>query len=145
MKALDLIKANFNIIMFILVECQQNEKHPYGISGYLLMEYFPLGGITTQLKKFQPNRKHDCLKSLSQLSEEIQEVESSMLESVSNDKFGEFKHQWCSLKRQKEKVTAWCKCIIQGVMETIKRLHANNLIHLDVKGMYLVPYIHSLN
>ena len=126
----------YNITMFILVKCQQNEKHPYGIIGYLLMEYFPLGSITAHLKKFEPNHKHDCLKSLSQLSEEIQEVEYEMMKSGSNAKFGEFRDKWCPLKQQKEKVTAWCQGIIQGVMETIKSLHENKLIHLDVKGMY---------
>jgi len=104
------------------------------------MEYFPLGSITTSLKQFQPDNKHECLHTLSQLSEEIQKIEVDMMEKGdgTDDEFGKFRHQWCSLKRQKEKVAAWCQHIIRGVMETVKRLHQENLMHLDIKGMYTV-------
>ena len=119
-----------------LVKCQQSILHPYGYVGYLLMEYFPLGSITDNLKKFQPGNKHGNLKTLAQLSQEIEELESDMREKENgtDDEFGKFRHQWCSLQRQKEKVVAWCRHIIRGVMQTIKRLHEKKLMHLDIKG-----------
>ena len=124
-----------------LVKCQQTEVHRYGYVGYLLMEYFPLGSITDNLKKFQPGDKHENLKTLSQLSQEIEELESDMSkkESGTDEEFGKFRYQWCSLRRQKEKVIAWCRHIIQGVMETISKLHEKNLIHLDIKGTKIPP------
>ena len=131
-----------------LVECQHSKVHPYGYVGYLLMEYFPLGSITANLKKFQPDKKDDYerwlktimgerLKTINQLSREIEEMEAEMREKENgtDDEFGKYRQQWCSLKRQKEKVAAWCQHIIRGVMETIKRLHDRQLMHLDVKGM----------
>ena len=121
-----------------LVKCQQSKVHPYGYIGYLVMEYFPLGSITDNLKRFQPRPgdKHEGLKTLNQLSQEIEELESDMRkeESGTDDDFGKFRDQWCSLKRQKEKVAAWCQYIIRGVMETIRRLHEKKLMHLDIKG-----------
>ena len=109
------------------------------------MEHFPLGSITANLKKFQPDVKDDHerlkgerLKTINQLCREIEEVEAEMREKESgtDDEFGKYRQWWCSLKRQKEKVAAWCQHIIRGVMETIRRLHEKELIHLDVKGMY---------
>ena len=93
------------------------------------MEYFPLGSITHNLKKFNKG-----------LSEELEELEWDMREKESgtDDEFGKFRHQWCALKRQQDKVTAWCQHIIRGVIETVRRLHDNNLIHLDIKGISYV-------
>ena len=124
------------------MKCQQSKVYPYGYIGYLLMEYFPLGSITANLKKFQPGDKGDKgerLKTINQLSWEVEEVEANMREKESgtDDEFGKYRQWWCSLKRQKEKVAAWCQHIIRGVMETIRRLHKRELMHLDVKGMYI--------
>ena len=76
---------------------------------------------------------------MNQLSEEIEETEADMkeMESGTDDEFGKYRQKWCSLKRQKDKVAAWCQHIIRGVMETIKRLHEKKLLHLDIKGMYV--------
>ena len=123
-----------------LVKCEQNKVHPYSYIGYLLMEYFPLGSITDNLKKFQRCENHEGLKTLSQLSQEIEEIEWDMREkeSETDEEFGKFRHQWCALKRQKEKVASWCQHIIQGVMETVRRLHERKLMHLDIKGIYCI-------
>lgn len=118
------------------MECQQNELYPYGYIGYLLMEYFPLGSITNSLEKFKQTDQ-EGLKTLSQLSQEIEEIESDMIEKEygTDDEFGKFRHRWCTVKRQKEKVAAWCQHIIQGVIKTISKLHERNLMHLDIKGI----------
>ena len=123
------------LLLLVLVKCHQDKFHPYGYIGYLLMEYFPLGSITTNLRKFQSGE----FKTLNQLSEEIEETEADMkeMESGTDDEFGKYRQKWCSLKRQKDKVAAWCQHIIRGVMETIKRLHEEKLLHLDIKGMYV--------
>ena len=99
------------------------------------MEYFPLGSITDNLKKFQRGENHEGLKTLNQLSQEIEEIDMRKMESGTDDEFGKFRHQWCALKRQKEKVAAWCQYIIRGVIETVKRLHEKSLTHLDIKGI----------
>ena len=103
------------------------------------MEYFPLGSIADCLEKFQQGENSDGLKTLHQLSQEIEEIEFAMREEESgtDEEFGKFRHRWCTLRAQKEKVAAWCQHIIRGVMETIKRLHKMSLLHLDIKGMYL--------
>ena len=118
-----------------LVKCHPDKFHRYGYIGYLLMEYFPLGSITANLRKFQSGE----FKTMNQLSEEIEETEADMkeMESGTDDEFGKYRQKWCSLKRQKDKVAAWCQHIIRGVMETIKRLHEKKLLHLDIKGMYV--------
>lgn len=122
------------------MKCQQNKLHPYGYIGYLLMEYFPLGSITDNLKKFQRCENDEGLKTLNQLSQEIEEMEWEMRkkESGTDDEFGKFRHQWCALKGQKDKVAAWCQYIIHGVIETVRRLHERNLTHLDIKGIMCV-------
>ena len=126
------------LLLLVLVKCHQDKFHPYGYIGYLLMEYFPLGSITTNLKKFQHD-KGERLKTLNQLSWEIEKMEADMREKENrtDDEFGKYRKQWCSLKRQKEKVAAWCQHIIRGVMETIRKLHERKLMHLDIKGMSL--------
>ena len=116
---------------------QPSKLHPYGYIGYLLMEYFPLGSITDNLKKFQQCKNREGLKTLYQLSQEIEEMECEMRkkENGTDDEFGKFRHQWCALKRQKDKVGVWCQYIIRGVIEAVRRLHNENLTHLDIKGI----------
>ena len=119
-----------------IVKCQPSKPQPYGYIGYLLMEYFPLGSIADNLKKFQRGENSDESKTLHQLSQEIEEIEFLMREKENgtDDEFGKFRHRWCTLQARKEKVAAWCKHILRGVMETIRRLHKINLLHLDIKG-----------
>ena len=109
------------------------------------MEYFPLGSITANLKKFQHD-KGERLKTLNQLSWEIENMEADMREKENrtDNEFGKYRKQWCSLKRQKEKVAAWCQHIIRGVMETIRKLHERKLMHLDIKGSYVITNAVSL-
>ena len=124
-------------MVILIVECQPCKPHPYGYIGYLLMEYFPLGSIADNLKKFQRDENSEGLKTLHQLSQEIEEIESAMREKKrTDDEFGRFRHQWCMLKAQKEKVAAWCQHILRGVMKTVRRLHEMNLLHLDIKGIF---------
>ena len=127
------------LLLLVLVKCHQDKFHPYGYIGYLLMEYFPLGSITANLKKFQDD-EGEKLKTLNQLSWEIEKMEADMREKENrtDDEFGKYRKQWCLLKRQKEKVAAWCQHIIRGVMETIRKLHERKLMHLDIKGSYVI-------
>ena len=135
--------------MIVVVSLCNDLGHPDGYVGYLLMEYFPLGSIKANLRKFQPDDQKDYekwlkeeiserLKTINQLSQEIEKTEIEMEDkgSGTDEEFGEYRQWWCSLRRQKAKVAAWCQHIIRGVMETIRRLHDNGkLMHLDIKGM----------
>ena len=98
---------------------------PSGYTGYLLMEYFPLGNIRCNLHE---------LKAMDSYNKEIEEIEDIMKTTKSDEEFGRCRLKWQTATRNRDKLTDCCKRLLYGIIESLRYFHLHNLVHLDVKG-----------
>ena len=106
-----------------------NEEYSGNQIGYLLMEYFPLGAVGSQLREF--NELKSCEK-------ELKEIQHKMKESKTNSEFGEHRSKWQTAQSKRDKITNCCYRLVCSIIESLKLFHAQNLVHLDIKGSSLI-------
>ena len=97
--------------------------------GYLLMEYFPLGAVGSRLHEFT---------KLGSYEEYIEEIQDKMKQSKTDSEFGSHRTKWQTLQAKRDKLTNCCYCLVFSVIESLKHFHAENLVHLDIKGIYII-------
>jgi len=110
-------------------KCAKDEKHPFGYTGYLLMEYFPLGNISSNLHE---------LNVLDLYNKEIKEIENKMKTLKNDEEFGKCRIKWQTATGKRDKLIDCCKRLLFDIIESLKLFHAQNLVHLDIKGIYYV-------
>ena len=106
-----------------------NKDNTGNQTGYLLMEYFPLGAVGSQLHEF--NELESCEK-------ELKEIQNKMKESKGNSEFGEHRSKWQTAQNKQDKITNCCYRLVCSIIESLKLFHAQNLVHLDIKGSSLI-------
>ena len=97
--------------------------------GYLLMEYFPLGAVGSRLREFN---------ELESYERDIEEIQDKMKQSKNDSEFGGHRTNWQTLQAIRDKLTNCCYCLVFSVIESLKHFHAENLVHLDIKGIYII-------
>ena len=92
------------------------------------MEYFPLGNINSILWE---------LTALDKYNDEIKRIDKLKDNAQSNEEFGEYRIQWQTARNMRDKITNCCKRLWHGIIDSLKHFHCQNLVHLDIKGMYV--------
>ena len=108
------------------IHAGMNKENTGNQIGYLLMEYFPLGAVASQLHEF--NKLESCGK-------ELKEIQNKMKQSKTNSEFGEHRSKWQTAQNKRDKITNCCYRLVCSIIESLQLFHAQNLIHLDIKGI----------
>lgn len=93
------------------------------------MEYFPLGNISSNLCE---------LNALDSYNKEIEEIEDKMKTLKSDKEFGKCRTKWQTAMGKRDKLTNCCKRLLFGIIKSLELFHAQNLVHLDIKGIVAV-------
>ena len=90
------------------------------------MEYFPLGAVGSRLCE---------LHELESCEKELKEIQNKMKELKTDKEFGEHRTEWQIAQNKRDKITNCCYRLVCSIIESLKLFHAQNLVHLDIKGM----------
>lgn len=121
-----LIAGMYNMLYYLWFECFTIGNFPSDYTGYLLMEYFPLGNINSILPE---------LKALDNYNDEIKAIDRLKKQSQSDEEFGKYRKPWQTAVKMRDKIVDTCKRLWDGIRDSIKCFHDQNLVHLDIKGI----------
>ena len=114
------------VLVCILGECPQTKAHPCGYIGFLIMEYFPMGNISSNLWEFR--RLNNC-------NSEIKRLEAEMKKQTTKEDFGEYMISWQEAHALKDKTLDCCNRLLCGIYNSLYQFHiVHEMVHLDVKG-----------
>ncbi|XP_065896963.1 uncharacterized protein [Dysidea avara] len=106
-------------------ECPQTKAHPCGYIGFLIMEYFPMGNISSNLWEFR--RLNNC-------NSEIKRLEAEMKKQTTKEDFGEYMISWQEAHALKDKTLDCCNRLLCGIYNSLYQFHiVHEMVHLDVK------------